>query len=208
MDTTFPEPTTCKQPVFSRTGPYACGRRERTGVSRAQAGGRTRRPLRRALRDPLLLGLDEVANIAPPKSMPAQVSEGGGRGVATIWTAQSFATMRERYGEHATDAIVTATTAKIIQGWLRDSRELRNISTWVGEWREPSTTFCSAGTGRTGWRLSTTPGELTSRQDTSREHSIGRQYRPVLPPEAIQQLPPFRLDVLPQRRTDTPEQLA
>jgi len=143
------------------------------------------------LADPLLLGMDELANIAPLKNLAAHVSEGGGAGIEVIWTAQSLAAVRERYGEHTTQAILSATTAKIFQGGLSDGADLRNISTWAGEWREPNTQFYSTGRGRDGFRTTTTSGGVMSRQETNREHSVGRHYRPVLPPEAIQQLPPF-----------------
>ncbi|MEV6967570.1 TraM recognition domain-containing protein [Hamadaea sp. NPDC051192] len=139
------------------------------------------------LTDPLLLALDEVANIAPIPSLPEQVSEGGGRGKVTIWTAQSLAAMRERYGEHQAQAILTATTAKLIQGGMSSGTDLRNVSDWAGELREPSATFYQSGVDMQRGRSN----GFAAGHDTDRQHSITRQYRPVLPIQEIQQLSPF-----------------
>jgi type IV secretion system protein VirD4 len=84
---------------------------------------------------PLLLALDEVANIAPVQSLPALVSEGGGRGILTIWAVQSLAQLRARYGEEQSEAIIAATSAKLIFGGLSNARDLENISGWAGQKR-------------------------------------------------------------------------
>lgn len=107
------------------------------------------------LRNPLLLALDEVANIAPLPSLPALVSEGGGRGVITLWAAQSLAQLRARYGADEQQAILTATTAKIIYGGMSNEADLRNVSSWGGELRQvDATTYGGEGSScsRTGRR--------------------------------------------------------
>jgi type IV secretory pathway TraG/TraD family ATPase VirD4 len=141
------------------------------------------------LRSPLLLALDEVANIAPLRSLPALVSEGGGRGIITLWAAQSLAQLRARYGADEAQAILTATTARLIYGGMSDEAALRNISSWAGEYRVPEVTTYSGGVD---------PAHLPPDRlhpigapaETARQHSIGGTYRPVLPVEAIQQMPP------------------
>lgn len=154
---------------------------DRAAELAAAAGG--------VLDDPLLLALDEIANIAPLPSLEGLVAEGGGRGIVTIWAAQSLAAMRGIYGRDGQEAILTATTAKVIQGAMSNGDDLRNVSTWAGEWREPSATFYSSGVDMA--RAQAMGGGATSRADTERQHSVGRQYRPVLPVEMIQQLPRF-----------------
>ncbi len=62
----------------------------------------------------LLLSLDEVANIAPLPSLESIVSQG----VLVCWAAQSLAQFRHRYGEHAAEAIWSATQARVVFGGL------------------------------------------------------------------------------------------
>jgi type IV secretion system protein VirD4 len=140
---------------------------------------------------PLLLALDEVANIAPLRSLPALVSEGGGRGIVTMWAAQSLAQLRTRYGADEQQAIVTATTAKIIFGGMSNGADLRDISGWAGEFREPQVTYYGGGdTSDQALRPPTRNGGLIG-QDAGRPHAVGGLYRPRLPVEALQQLPPL-----------------
>ena len=141
---------------------------------------------------PLLLALDEVANIAPLRSLPALVSEGGGRGIVTLWAAQSFAQLRRRYGTDEQQAILTATTAKLIFGGMSNGADLRDISGWAGELREPQVTYYGSGAGtRDIMRSPAQPGGLVSQDETGQTHAVGGMYRPRLPVEAIQQLPPL-----------------
>lgn len=85
------------------------------------------------LGEPLLLALDEVANIAPLDSLPALVSEGGGRGIITVWAAQNLSQLRDRYGAEKAKAILAATGVKIVFGGLTISEDLTEISSWAGE---------------------------------------------------------------------------
>ena len=100
---------------------------------------------RGVLDPPLLLALDEVANIAPLRSLPALVSEGGGRGITTLWSVQSLAQLRERYGRDAQQAIFSATTGKLIFGGMSNGEDLRDVSSWAGEYREMQTTLYLGG---------------------------------------------------------------
>jgi hypothetical protein len=86
-------------------------------------------------------------------------------------------------------SILTATTAKVIYGGMSNGGDLRDVSAWAGEHREPQATFYAGGVDPT--RSPAQPGRrLTDRDDTGRQHAIGSLYRPVLPVDAIQQLPP------------------
>nr|BFE55643.1 type IV secretory system conjugative DNA transfer family protein [Dactylosporangium thailandense] len=144
------------------------------------------------LADPLLLALDEVANIAPLRSLPSLVSEGGGRGIVTMWAVQSLAQLRARYGADEQQAILAATTAKLIYGGMSNGEDLRNVSSWAGEARDPQVTYYAGGTTNTAMMRGPRPaGGLTGDDDTGRPYSVSALYRPALPIEAIQQLPPL-----------------
>ncbi|MBN1171964.1 MAG: type IV secretory system conjugative DNA transfer family protein [Micromonosporaceae bacterium] len=145
------------------------------------AGGR--------LDPPLLLALDEVANIAPLEALPALVSEGGGSGIVTMWATQSLAQLRVRYGADEQQSILTATTAKLIFGGMSNGSDLADISGWAGEAREAQTTFYTGGVDPT--RSPMQPGRLTGDQGAGRQHAVGSLYRPRMPVDAIQQLPPL-----------------
>jgi type IV secretory pathway TraG/TraD family ATPase VirD4 len=141
---------------------------------------------------PLLLALDEVANIAPLRSLPALVSEGGGRGIVTMWAAQSLAQLRRRYGTDEQQAILTATTAKLVFGGMSNGADLRDISGWAGEFREAQVTYYSGAAGTHDIvRSPVQPGGLVPQSESGQTHAISGLYRPRLPVEAIQQLPPL-----------------
>ncbi|SCL21199.1 Type IV secretory system Conjugative DNA transfer [Micromonospora aurantiaca] len=137
----------------------------------------------------LLLALDEVPNIAPLESLPALVSEGGGRGIVTLWAAQSLAQLRARYGADVQQSILTATTAKLIFGGMSNGADLRDISGWAGEYRETQVTYYAGGVDPT--RSPTQPGRLGDRDGGGRQHAVGSLYRPVLPVDALQRTPPL-----------------
>lgn len=145
------------------------------------------------LASPLLMLLDEVANIAPLPSLPTLVSEGGGRGIITVWSSQSLAALRDQYGADKQSAILTATTAKLFFGAMSNSDDLQNVSGWAGEARTPEITYYAGGATAEDAMYGPQPGGgLAGSQDTGRMHAVGSQWRPVLPVEAIQQLPPLR----------------
>jgi len=52
---------------------------------------------------PLLLCLDEVANIAPIHDLPALVSEAGGQGLHVMACLQDLSQARERWGDAAAE---------------------------------------------------------------------------------------------------------
>ena len=142
----------------------------------AEFGGR--------LDPPLLLALDEVANIAPLQSLPALVSEGGGRGIITMWAVQSLAQLRARYGVDVQDAILAATSAKLIFGGISNGQDLSNISAWAGEElvRMRSQSVAGGGSGPGPGPQAASGGGM--------QMGVSEQYRPALPIHLIQQLPP------------------
>ena len=82
---------------------------------------------------PLLLALDEIANLTPLPSLPSLMAEGGGTGITTLAVLQSLGQARGQWGEHAADAIWDAATVKIILGGLGKYRDLDDVTRLLGE---------------------------------------------------------------------------
>ncbi|MGV8966590.1 MAG: type IV secretory system conjugative DNA transfer family protein [Cellulomonas sp.] len=102
---------------------------------------------------PLLLALDEIANLTPLPSLPQLMAEGGGTGITTLAVLQSLAQARNRWGEHAADAIWDAATVKIILGGLAKFRDLDDVARLLGEIDELTET---RSRGRAGERSTST----------------------------------------------------
>jgi len=130
---------------------------------------------------PLLLALDEIANLTPLPSLPSLMAEGGGSGITTLAVLQSLAQARHRWGEHAADAIWDAATVKLILGGLGKARDLEDVSRLLGEIDESTTTY-SHGRG----------GERSS--------SVSVRQVPVMPASVLRTLP-FGTAVLLLRHT-------
>ena len=119
---------------------------------------------------PLLLALDEIANLAPLPSLPTLMAEGGGTGITTMPVLQSLAQARDRWNENQANAIWDASIVKIILGGASNSRDLQDLSALIGERDEPTDTV--------------TIGDHGSR---SNQRSVRRV--PILPPDRIRTLP-------------------
>lgn len=100
-----------------------------TSTARARAARRTGG----RLAPPLLVALDEAANIAPLPTLPTLVADGGGSGITTMVVLQSRARARERWGEDAAEAIVAACTHRLVLGGGGELRELDDLARLVGE---------------------------------------------------------------------------
>lgn len=115
--------------------------------------------------------LDEVANIAPLRDLPAHLSQAAGHGVrfATVW--QSLAQLQDRYRAGA-DSVLANSTSKVFMGPVTDERTRRYVQGLVGE--EPVET-----------RSRTRAGALDAqRQSETRAVSL----RPALSATELQQL--------------------
>jgi type IV secretory pathway TraG/TraD family ATPase VirD4 len=102
---------------------------------------------------PVLLALDEIANLTPLPSLPALMAEGGGSGITTVAVLQSLAQARHRWGEHAADVIWDAATVKLVLGGLAHRRDLDDVTRLLGEIDEPTPTISR---GRGGERATST----------------------------------------------------
>jgi type IV secretion system protein VirD4 len=97
-----------------------------------EESGRSEKPLRKGRRPPLVLALDEVANIAPLPDLPAMVSEGGGQGVLTLACLQDLSQARARWGNRADGFMSLFGTTVVLPG-IGDIRTLEALSTLAGE---------------------------------------------------------------------------
>ena len=128
---------------------------------------------------PLLLLLDEAANIAPIPTLPNLLADRGGTGLTTVTVLQSLAQARARWGEAGADAMWDAATTKIVLGGLAHADDLQRISRLAGDIDSPHVTH---NRGSTGPSRSTTTRRL-----------------PALPLERIRCLPAGQALVLARR---------
>ena len=102
---------------------------------------------------PVVLALDEVANIAPIPDLPSLVSEGGGQGVLTMACLQDLSQARVRWGEAADGFLSLFGTTVVLPG-IGDVRTLQALSALSGEEDVPITSVSrpvpQAGRGLAG----------------------------------------------------------
>lgn len=126
---------------------------------------RTRRPLD----PPLLLLLDECANIAPPPGLDEIASTAAGQGVQLLTIFQDLAQVQARWGDRA-GSIVNNHRAKLIGTAISDTATLDYVSRLLGagEFEQRST--------------SKTEGERGRRSETH-----GDTYRDLAPPHIVRE---------------------
>jgi type IV secretion system protein VirD4 len=95
---------------------------------------------------PVLLALDEVANIAPLPDLPAMVAEGGGQGLAVLACLQDLSQARTRWGE-AAEGFLSLFGVKVVLPGIGDLKTLELVSRLGGDIDVPVQTL---GRGRAG----------------------------------------------------------
>lgn len=120
---------------------------------------------------PMLLVLDECANIAPIRQLATIAATGAGQGIQVVTVFQDSAQINAVYGRDIAPTIVTNHRAKLLLPGIADADTLRYVSTIVGD--EPDTQVSTTD----GWR-----GERSSTKST--------RYRSLLPPNALRQMRP------------------
>jgi type IV secretion system protein VirD4 len=81
---------------------------------------------------PVLLALDEVANIAPIPDLPGMVSEGAGQGLLTLACLQDLSQARSRWGA-AAEGFLSLFGATVVLPGIGDVRTLEALSALAGE---------------------------------------------------------------------------
>jgi type IV secretion system protein VirD4 len=136
---------------------------------------RARRLGRDVNRAPTLLALDEVANIAPIKSLPEIASEGGSQGLALMACFQDLAQARSIWGE-AAKGFLSLFGTKIIFPGIADVETLRSLSVSTGTWERPYASFTRGQTvdeyGNITWQSSAS--HSTRREPLLTEGDISR----------------------------------
>jgi type IV secretory pathway TraG/TraD family ATPase VirD4 len=127
---------------------------------------------------PVVLALDEVANIAPIPDLPSMISEGGGQGLITIACLQDLSQARSRWPAHA-DGFPSLFGTTVVLPGIGDVRTLEALSTLAGD-EEIATRTVSAGRAPTGHLTDVlTGGRLQFGE------SMSTQWRRRLPPDVI-----------------------
>lgn len=97
---------------------------------------------------PVLLALDEAANIAPLPDLPSMVSEGGGQGLTTLACFQDLSQARQRWGQAADGFLSLFGTTVVLPG-IGDVATLDALSVLAGD-EEVGTRSLSSGRVPTG----------------------------------------------------------
>jgi type IV secretion system protein VirD4 len=136
---------------------------------------------REARRAPILMCLDELANIAPIHDLPALVSEAGGQGLHVLACLQDLSQARTRWGD-AADGLLSLFQTKLILDGIADTRTLEAISLALGEYDRQ---MVSHTTGRSQSEKLFFPGPGTRTESINQSTSRHR----VLTPGEIAALP-------------------
>jgi type IV secretion system protein VirD4 len=99
-------------------------------------------------RPPVLLALDEAANIAPVPDLPAMVTEGAGQGLLTLASFQDLSQARRRWGAEA-DAFPSLFGTTVVLGGIADLPTLQALSALAGD-HEVGTRTVSMATNAAG----------------------------------------------------------
>jgi type IV secretion system protein VirD4 len=128
--------------------------------------------LARPLRPPLLLVLDEAANIAPVRDLDTIASTGAGMGVQLVTVCQDLSQLTNRYGQDRARTIVNNHRAKLLLSGVSDLSTLDLVSGLAGERavREHSYTF--------------------DQRDGRRTRSTAVAFRRLAPADELRRVPP------------------
>lgn len=86
---------------------------------------------------PVLLALDEVANVAPIPDLPNIVAEGAGQGLLTLACLQDLSQARRRWGPQA-DAFVSLFATTLVLPGIADLPSLETLSAIAGDVELPT----------------------------------------------------------------------
>lgn len=114
----------------------------RAGVRTAEAT-----PASRRLDPPMVVALDEAANVARISDLPLLYSHFGSRGILPLTILQSYAQGKAVWGDGGMKSLWSAATVKLIGAGMDDPEFAENISKLVGE-HDVSTVSVSHGSGK------------------------------------------------------------
>lgn len=126
-----------------------------------RAGGR--------LDPPMVVVLDEAANVCRIADLPELYSHLGSRGVLPVTILQSYRQGTRVWGENGMDALWSAATCKVIGAGLDDARVAEDVSRLIGDHDVPVRSI--------------------NRGDGRASESISLRRQRILPPEDLRALP-------------------
>jgi type IV secretion system protein VirD4 len=97
---------------------------------------------------PLLLVLDECANIAPLRDLATLASTGAGQGIQLVSVFQDMAQIYAVYGRDQAPTIVSNHCAKVILSGISDPQTLDYVARLLGDEQVPFTSQTSSRQGR------------------------------------------------------------
>jgi type IV secretory pathway TraG/TraD family ATPase VirD4 len=123
---------------------------------------------------PLLVVLDEAANIAPLQDLDHLASTGAGMGIQLVTVCQDLAQLSARYGAERARSIANNHRAKVALSGIADVGTLDTVSALAGDQavREQSLT--------------------SDRKDGRRSTSTSVAYRRLAPADELRRIPPGR----------------
>ena len=124
-----------------------------------------------SLDPPLLVVLDEAANIAPMRGLDRLASAAADQGIQLVTIFQDLAQAKAVYGRDRAGTITTNHKARLFLGGSADPDTLEQASRLIGDTEDDHTTH---SIGRDGHRSTTT----------------GTRIRPLAPPDLLRRLPP------------------
>jgi type IV secretory pathway TraG/TraD family ATPase VirD4 len=127
---------------------------------------------RRALDPPLLLVLDEAANIAPVRDLDTLASTGAGLGIQLVTVCQDLSQLAARYGQERSRTIANNHRAKVLLSGVADLATLDLVSGLAGEEAVRQDT------------------ETLDLSDGRRTHSSATVFRRLAPADGLRRLPP------------------
>lgn len=139
---------------------------------------------------PLLLVLDECANIAPLRELAALASTGAGQGIQLVSVFQDLAQVSAAYGRDKAPTIVSNHRAKVILTGISDSATLDYVGRLLGD---EEVRLVSSTSGHEGQRSST---ESTAYRSLAPANVL-RQMRPGEGVLVYGHLSPARLTLRP-----------
>ncbi|WP_082579457.1 type IV secretory system conjugative DNA transfer family protein [Arthrobacter sp. Soil736] len=102
----------------------------------------------RRLAVPLLMPLDEIANVCPWKDLPDKYSHYGSKGIIPEAYLQSYSQGEELWGEKGMRKIYSASSVKVIGSGIDEEGFLRQFSSLVGEYTYDTISRSSSKTGQ------------------------------------------------------------
>jgi type IV secretion system protein VirD4 len=105
---------------------------------------------------PLLLVLDEAANIAPIPDLDVLAATGAGQGLQLVTVLQDLAQAQQRWGRDRADTIVNNHRARIIGAGVADERTLTYLRSVLGDEQIEQISSTSGERGRRSTTRSTT----------------------------------------------------